>query len=1330
MGKDRRQLSREQIREYLQKSDEKGELDTSQVEDKDLKRLAKDRKKGKSGRKKSQRAKDLGRTIATRVTKVTGNFTDTIAGTIRAEFEDKEFKNRIKAFGIGLGVAAAMIAALTLLPLTFIEKPLHDAKMKVRPFEVPETPTFMHLDLDDKSISAVGRFPWKRTRWAEMISGAKEAGIDQVVFDVEFFQPQDVDVELEEGSTKKSEIFGGQEVKAKVIDHDATLATAIKEAGNVYLPMHFNKDGNELRKPSRSIEWNEQLIEKVFAAIDQHGEKDTLETLTREEIADALTANGISQESATKAAQNELTSLVALYLFRKVHRWYEANPDQLWPHMQEWLANWRKALVARGEDVLKGVGQSLESANMWTSTAYEQLHRCYSWNRFIKGENFDDTPWFLPTDIIEGFDGKEYDHWQSADKKREDQLPFYVDFEVRPSLFQFLAYSQGVGFVSIDPDSDGTIREVPLVALYRNTASGEDRLAIQLAFFVLLRETNTDFSSIKIKLGSHVSFRADPVLMATHRAADDQGDLSRDSDGLREYRYAVDQRGFLTINWAGNPDKDYGEIFGHIPVANLVDVGAKRSKVLKNNPYEAIDAKWQSYLDAIPLGEEAVSIQDLLLHQRLYAAEKGPIPAYDAMGFALKRFAGKFNDAAGALNSKERADFLTALREEIIKAWLADDAWWTLDEKGRRAKAKEELPTLADAVKNHFLLKHPHLVDNAEVAPLFDVGQSIWKSRLSGALGPYGDPLAEELVEDKGPIKALSSESGEIQVKVRRAALMLSLALSAQEAVDTVAAGLSGGREELATISPALFAADSPFGLIYTKRLAFLDAVMAFRDAKATKDMTLDALAKAGFNREACASQLEPVLATRSAPTPENLAAYENLKATFEEARDKVREVIVDRIGLVGAAATGLGDIRPIPTHEEFPGPGVHSNLFNTMVHHQELTDAPALSLILVVVFAVAVCFVAARMNVVWGLVLFNVLTLTYLALDVYIQSANRAFLDTTRNYGALFAPFLSIQVFRYAVEYRAKNKIKSQFAKFLSPQAVEQIQENPDALKLGGDEAELCVYFSDIAGFTPISESMTAPRLIDWLNEYMTRMCEPIRASDGYVDKFIGDAVMAFWGKPNPLTDYSARACKTAVQVKALLKEWNRESIERGIPEAGTRIGLATGPMVAGNMGTDWKINFTAIGDTVNLGARLEGANKQYGTQIMINDLCYRQAKDIILAHHLDVIAVKGKKKGVPVYHLISTLDIAEPDHVKGARIYDEAFENYQNEQWKIALEGFHESKQFLPKPYLVDYGPYDIMIERCESLVNANTEERMKILGLKSPDDEWDGVFKLTSK
>lgn len=453
-------------------------------------------------------------------------------------------------------------------------------------------------------------------------------------------------------------------------------------------------------------------------------------------------------------------------------------------------------------------------------------------------------------------------------------------------------------------------------------------------------------------------------------------------------------------------------------------------------------------------------------------------------------------------------------------------------------------------------------------------------------------------------------------------------------------------------------------------------------------------------------------------------------KETLDKSVSFAAKHVANRFALAGWAATGQGDIIVTSNSKSIPGPALHSNTFNTALFAMEPVDLTLWTVVVAMLGGGIVSLCAARFSVKWGITsLVATLVLFVLADSLVFSNTSTTFLTLTVIVPWL-ACFLSIQVYRYAVEYRAKLKIKGQFGKFLSQEAVEELQKNPDMLKLGGDERELCVMFSDIAGFTPISESMSASRLIDFLNDYMGRMCASIKDSKGYVDKFIGDAIMAIWGAPVTVPDYSARAVKTAVRNTQSLAAWNRERKERGELEVGARIGLATGPMVAGNMGTEWKLNYTCIGDTVNLGSRLEAANKQYGTQVMINELCYEQSKDVIVAHIMDKIAVKGKKKGLPVYHVVGLVGETEPRYIKGCEAYTKGFELYQQEKWAEAIPYFKEAKENLPPPYQVKEGPYDLMIERCEHLQHATPEERMEILHLKAPGDEWDGVWKLTSK
>ena len=226
----------------------------------------------------------------------------------------------------------------------------------------------------------------------------------------------------------------------------------------------------------------------------------------------------------------------------------------------------------------------------------------------------------------------------------------------------------------------------------------------------------------------------------------------------------------------------------------------------------------------------------------------------------------------------------------------------------------------------------------------------------------------------------------------------------------------------------------------------------------------------------------------------------------------------------------------------------------------------------------------------------------------------------------------------------RKKREIKRAFSHYLSPSVLEAVLADPDGLKLGGVAVEATVLFSDIAGFTTISEQ-NAPEVISrLLNRYMTAMTRTIMLHNGTIDKFIGDAIMAFWGAPLPDPEHAMNACRAAVEMRERLAPLNIELRGRGLPEVSFRIGINTGEVIAGNMGSEELFDYTVIGDTVNLASRLEGANKQFGTDILISRLVYDKVKDRVEARSLGKISVKGKAGTVEVYALLAVIERERP--------------------------------------------------------------------------------------
>jgi adenylate cyclase len=220
-------------------------------------------------------------------------------------------------------------------------------------------------------------------------------------------------------------------------------------------------------------------------------------------------------------------------------------------------------------------------------------------------------------------------------------------------------------------------------------------------------------------------------------------------------------------------------------------------------------------------------------------------------------------------------------------------------------------------------------------------------------------------------------------------------------------------------------------------------------------------------------------------------------------------------------------------------------------------------------------------------------------------------------------ANYVGITAYRYITERRQKAMIKGIFSLYLHPDVVNEITADPDKLQLGGVKKELTVLFSDIVNFTTISEKMQPEELVILLNDFLDRMTEIIKKHYGTLDKYIGDAIVAFWGAPKSLEDHALRACKTALEMQRILVEMRTQLITEKKPPLSIRIGLNTGPMVVGNMGGTERIAYTVIGDSVNLGSRLESANKQYGTSIMISENTYEKVKNDVIVRELDLLVV-----------------------------------------------------------------------------------------------------------
>ena len=339
---------------------------------------------------------------------------------------------------------------------------------------------------------------------------------------------------------------------------------------------------------------------------------------------------------------------------------------------------------------------------------------------------------------------------------------------------------------------------------------------------------------------------------------------------------------------------------------------------------------------------------------------------------------------------------------------------------------------------------------------------------------------------------------------------------------------------------------------------------------------------------------------------------------------------------MVGAFDKGMADDEKQTPFGMMFGIEIHANSLNTMITGNFIRYLPLyLNVLLTFALTMLISVIAARMRNLLSLPLSIIIAGgVFIACSILFDDLN-ILINYSVPFAGMFFSYIMIILYRSSTEEREKRKIRAMFGKYVSPEVVSQMIDNPP--ELGGVDRELTVFFSDIRGFTSLSETLTPQELVKHLNEYLSAMTDIILETGGTLDKYVGDEIMCFWGAPLEVKDHAWRACRCALLQKAKLAELN----EHWPPEKrlAIGIGLNTGIMTVGNMGSAGRMNYTLMGDNVNLGARLEGTNKVYGTMIIVSEYTYSMVKDQFVFRELDTIRVKGKNRPVVIYELLDDL-------------------------------------------------------------------------------------------
>ena len=452
--------------------------------------------------------------------------------------------------------------------------------------------------------------------------------------------------------------------------------------------------------------------------------------------------------------------------------------------------------------------------------------------------------------------------------------------------------------------------------------------------------------------------------------------------------------------------------------------------------------------------------------------------------------------------------------------------------------------------------------------------------------------------------------------------------------------------------------------------------------------------------------------------TDESARIWLRWNKTFDEisAAETDFSAFAGRMVIIGATAEGLGGFIASPT-------GPMHNYMPSAVSLQTMMDgetilrpwwtrlaelaATALLGLFIIIGARFFSYRWAAVTIIWS-------GMSLVGASWWLWSTQLLLLDVTMPIVSVILVGFHAIFLRFILEFRQKQQIKKQFGTYLSPDLVNKLAKDPSLLKLGGESRELSIMFTDVRGFTTISEHYgeDVQGLTKIMNRYMTAMTKKILENNGTIDKYIGDAQMAFWNAPMDNETHTEDAVRTALQMMESLDEFNAEILLEGIPPFRLGLGVHTATVVVGNMGSDQRFDYTCIGDGVNTAARMEGQTKNYGVDILLGPKTADTVKDDYIILEMDNIAVKGKTEGVQIYMIIER-QTAETVAARGH--HELMFAKYRDQDFEACITICNSLK--------VEFGGklkgfYEMWIERCEGLMQQD-------LG-----NNWDGIFRATSK
>lgn len=452
------------------------------------------------------------------------------------------------------------------------------------------------------------------------------------------------------------------------------------------------------------------------------------------------------------------------------------------------------------------------------------------------------------------------------------------------------------------------------------------------------------------------------------------------------------------------------------------------------------------------------------------------------------------------------------------------------------------------------------------------------------------------------------------------------------------------------------------------------------------------------------------------------LVPYRGLQGSFSyiSAADVLNQNIdlqqlKDKIVLLGTTAQGLLDLRTTPVATVYPGVEIHANLLAGILDNN-LLDNPAyvvgMELVILAITGLILVILIPLLPPLWATLSTVLLAAGVVWLNLALWQHLFLVLPLAATLIMILTLFLFSMSYGYFFESSSKRLLAYRFGQYVPPELVDEMSRDPNSFNMKSENREMTVLFSDVRGFTTISESLNPQELSELMNEFLTPMTRIIHEQRGTIDKYMGDAIMAFWGAPLADEKHARHALDAGMKMIQTLEHMQPRFKARGWPEIKVGVGLNSGPMNVGNMGSEFRMAYTVMGDAVNLGSRLEGLTKQYGVQVIASETTVAAVPEYVF-RELDRVRVKGKDLPVAIYEPLGLREDLSTETVTELVSYESALFQYREQHWQLARDALEHLREQAPERLL-----YSIYLERVEYFMH------------NPPGDDWDGVYTFTTK